>query len=346
MTTLQEYLNSKYTSQEEKKCLATELNIEEINREREKQGINEKLEGGELDLEEYGSLVRIKICGLHLKTPLMKLELGQKKYLTRIIFCHNQLTNLDLYGCPNLTELDGSNNRLSSIDLSKQKQLAKICLVENQITSIDFLKVVPIPEKLEVLEIYNNNIQSTTLDFLRSFVNLKDCKLGLNSLNKDYPCRIEENFYNRFYGSLEPIKNLTKLEEFCIAGTDVEEGIEYIPELITSRSHEGVLEDSRINPNPSIPNSPNSSQNQNEILANFFQNLLSKKNTLIKYKGKNNMERNLIDCQTLRPGAKVKKIQDELRPFNYDILAWQLAHPEKMRKVRPELFTNPNSKEQ
>ncbi len=296
MTTLQQYLNQKYPSQEEGKFPARLLDIKKFNQERKEQGIEEKLEGGELDLKEHRLLTEIKICGLELKSPLTKLELDRQKYLVKIILCCNQLTNLDLSGCPELIEAE---------------------LGDNHLTSIDFLKVIPNPKKLEVLQISNNNIRPTTLDFLRPFINLKDCKLGLNSANKDYPNRIEENFYNRFYGSLEPIENLTKLEEFCIAGTDVEEGIEYIPESITNRSHEGSLEDSNIDPNLSTPNNPNA--NQNEALANFFQNLLSKKAR--KYKGINNMERNLIDCQVLRPGAKVKKIQDELRPFNYDILA-------------------------
>src|SRR5436190_2014905 len=85
-------------------------------------------------------------------------------------------------------------------------------------------------------------------------LDLKKYKLGLNSKNKDYPGRIEENFYNRFYGSLEPIKNLTKLEEFCIAATDIEEGIEYIPELIGKKSHEEVLKESNPSQNEIIDN--------------------------------------------------------------------------------------------
>ncbi|RIA80678.1 hypothetical protein C1645_838288 [Glomus cerebriforme] len=54
--------------------------------------------------------------------------------------------------------------------------------------------------------------------------------------------RLESKTYNKFFGSLEPIKNLTKLEKFCIAGTDVEEGIEYIPALIASKSGKTVRE--------------------------------------------------------------------------------------------------------
>src|SRR3954454_4585147 len=105
MTTLQQYLNSKYPSQEEKKYLATELNIEKINREREEQGIKEKLEGGELDLKEYPTLIEIEICGSDLKTPLIRLELPQQKYLRRIMCYDNQLTSLDLSSYPYLTEI-------------------------------------------------------------------------------------------------------------------------------------------------------------------------------------------------------------------------------------------------
>jgi len=130
------------------------------------------------------------------------------------------------------------------------------------------LNTLPNPEKLEVLQIFDNNIKPTTLDFLRPFINLKDCKLGLNSANEDYLGKIEENFYNRFYGSLEPIKNLTKLEEFCIAGTDLEEGIEYIPGLIAKFSHEK---------SEKLRSGNDTLKNQNKVLANFFQNLVEKK---------------------------------------------------------------------
>ncbi|CAG8691419.1 13181_t:CDS:2, partial [Ambispora gerdemannii] len=142
----------------------------------------------------------------------------------------------------------------------------------NNLTSVDFLDTLLHPEKLEVLEVYDsdptikkNNISPTTLDFLRTFANLKDCKLGKNS-NKDKDKlnqRPESGTYNKFYGSLEPIKNLTKLEEFCISSTDVEEGLEYIPIGIAKLSAQKVKE------------------------------------------GENAMLENLIDCQPLRDDAKL-----------------------------------------
>lgn len=53
-----------------------------------------------------------------------------------------------------------------------------------------------------------------------------------------------------------------------------------------------------------------------------------------------------IECSPHNTNAKCSAIQDQLRPFNYDLEAWQLAHPEKMLISHPEYFTNPESKEQ
>jgi hypothetical protein len=41
--------------------------------------------------------------------------------------------------------------------------------------------------------------------------------------------RISQNIYNRYYGSLELIKNLNQLEELDLNATDVESGLEYLP---------------------------------------------------------------------------------------------------------------------
>ncbi|CAI2176250.1 12689_t:CDS:2 [Funneliformis geosporum] len=187
------------------------------------------------------------------------LDLGEFANLTKFGCMDNFLDSIGFSKNVNLTSLDCYKNNLTFLDVSGCVNLTSLSCCKSNLTSIDFLNQLPNPEKLEVLEIYDNNIQPTTLDFLQPFVNLKDCKMGLNSV--------------------EPIKNLTKLEKFCIAGTDVEEGIEYIPIKLAQLSSQAVKED------------------------------------------KNTMEENLIDCQPLREDAKVKKIQDQLRPFNYDLEA-------------------------
>ncbi|CAJ0641492.1 4286_t:CDS:2 [Entrophospora sp. SA101] len=52
------------------------------------------------------------------------------------------------------------------------------------------------------------------------------------TLGNDDPERCKNNIYNRFYGSLEPLRGMTKLPGLCIDGTDVEEGLEYLPTTI------------------------------------------------------------------------------------------------------------------
>lgn len=68
MTTLQEYLAA-LTNQEQ----ITEINLAKIQQEREQQGTNELLEGGELDLTEFKQLMRITITPQFLATPLTKI---------------------------------------------------------------------------------------------------------------------------------------------------------------------------------------------------------------------------------------------------------------------------------
>ncbi|CAJ0824579.1 22174_t:CDS:2 [Entrophospora sp. SA101] len=224
--TLQEYLNWKYPTREERE------QVERIDA-----GEIRRLEGGELDLSEYVNVGRIRVNEDYLKSPLTKLTLGEKPKLTYLDCSYNLLTNLDLSQCPNLTEIYCS---------------------DNQLTSINFLKQLPHPEKLNELELANNNIEPTNLEFLRPFINLK-YKL---TLGNDEPEKYRNNIYNRFYGSLEPLRNMTKLPSLCIDGTDIDEGLEYLPDTVGT-----------------------------------------------------------INCDPKLPNQKVVKIQDQLRPYNYDLSA-------------------------
>ena len=52
-----------------------------------------------------------------------------------------------------------------------------------------------------------------------------------------------------------------------------------------------------------------------------------------------------IDCSPYGLDVGCKKIQDELRPYNYDVLAWQLSHPHLVYNAYPEYFTQADSKD-
>ncbi|CAH1765139.1 4440_t:CDS:2 [Entrophospora sp. SA101] len=225
-------------SQAERKEIRTEICFANLKPEKSQSGVNkEKVgqfaaqirklrrhQGGELDLSEYVGLEKICVSE-YLRSSLTKLTLGNHPNLTELNCSRNQLPSLDVLGCPNLTELYCYNNQLTSIDLSKCPNLTELYCPGNQLTSIDFLKQLPQPEKLIRLGLANNNIEPTNLEFLRPFINLT-FKLALGN---DSP---KNNILNRFYGSLEPLRDMTKLKGLCIDGTDVEEGLEYLPTSI------------------------------------------------------------------------------------------------------------------
>ena len=64
------------------------------------------------------------------------------------------------------------------------------------------------PEKLISIFLTNNNLSSQ--DLFQPFVNFVNLEL-LDVGNNDEK-RIIQNIYNRFYGSLEYLKNLSKLQ--------------------------------------------------------------------------------------------------------------------------------------
>jgi len=116
MTTLQEYLNQKYPTREDKERVKR-IDIDDINEERKVQGIiTEKLAGGALDLSEYMNVEGVNVDGYCLSLKLTKLILGNKPKLTGLSCPRNQLTSLDLSNYPNLVALSCYNNQFSSVD--------------------------------------------------------------------------------------------------------------------------------------------------------------------------------------------------------------------------------------
>ena len=156
------------------------------------------------------------------------------------------------------------------LDLRAYSNLIGFFCSSNNLTSVDFLNQLHNPEKLKILTIYDNNIQPTDISFFSKFINLKYLKIGTTN-NKIGTTNINREKYNRFYGSLKAYQNLTKLEEICIEATDVNEGLEYLPES------------------------------------------LAKAAKRIGY--------DVIECSPHNTNAKCKAIQDQLRPFNYDLEA-------------------------
>lgn len=85
MKTLQEFLNQEYPTQSDKEQVK-KLATNEIQKQREQQGISELLEGGELDLKEYINIEEVIVDQSSLQTPLTKINTGGLVHLKEIIW--------------------------------------------------------------------------------------------------------------------------------------------------------------------------------------------------------------------------------------------------------------------
>ncbi|CAB5190869.1 unnamed protein product [Rhizophagus irregularis] len=153
--------------------------------------------------------------------------------------------HLDLSDFINLKKLDCSNNKLTSLDISKNEKLTEINCSRNNLISLDLSNCLNIRsvtanynqlndlklsaannETLEYINLLDNSF-SQNLNCFGRLVNLNVLLIG----NTD-EIRIEQGIYNRFYGSLKALKNLIKLENLSINDTDIDSGLEYLPDSI------------------------------------------------------------------------------------------------------------------
>jgi hypothetical protein len=130
---------------------------------------------------------------------------NQRGEIKKIYFNEKVLEGkLNLSDFVSLESLNCSNNLLTDVDLTGLNQ-----------------------KKLESINLRNNNLSPRDLTCFSNFINLKEILI-----DTDNEKRAEKGTYNRFRGSLEPLKNLTKLNKVIIANTDVDSGLEYLPESV------------------------------------------------------------------------------------------------------------------
>ncbi|CAI2170039.1 14127_t:CDS:2 [Funneliformis geosporum] len=118
----------------------------------------------------------------------------------------------------NLEELNCSNSNLTYLDVSGCTKLAYINASHNRIS-----KIFVNNEGLKYLNLLDNNFPEQDLTMFSELVNLKELHIGNVDNDK------EGDVYNRFHGSLEPLKDLNNLENLSINNTDVDSGLEHLP---------------------------------------------------------------------------------------------------------------------
>jgi hypothetical protein len=323
MATIQEYVNKKYPNKEAIREI--ELQQIHVSRDIEHAKIIDSLEGGELDLREFKNLEKLKLRGLvwfQFSVNELEINLSDLGNLKRIDIENCNLKSLNLSGLERLEELYCIEGFLTSLNLSDLGNLKTLVCSRNFLTSIDSLNHLSNPEKLECLTIYDNNIKPTDISIFSRFVNLETLKIGTTKES------LQKNKRNKFYGSLESYKNLTKLESICIEATDVDRGLEWLPEGIARSMIERNESNKRKYRTKIIRGQPVSVNDGRGVLRSKLDIYYSH-----------------IECSPHNTSAKCSAIQDQLRPYDYDLEAWQLAHPHLMYTAQPELFQNPKSKE-
>jgi len=188
----------------------------------------------EYKISEKKSLTELDISN-HSLTGIS--DLSDFVNLEKLNCSFNQLTGINVKNNKKLKELHCKNNLLTSLDLRNCEEL-KVLEAQNyekdgyksfnKLSDISFLSKLPNPEKLEILCLCGNKIRSDLSPFDK-LINLKKLDLGAGG-------SFTESFMNeksnRFYGSLKPLQNLVKLKELDISNTDVDRGLEYLPESI------------------------------------------------------------------------------------------------------------------
>ncbi|KLL04319.1 MAG: hypothetical protein MRECE_1c100 [Mycoplasmataceae bacterium CE_OT135] len=150
------------------------------------------------------------------KKPNQFLKLKGFRNLKKLHCSSNELTSLDLSDCSRLEELYCSSNKLKELKLpDTYSSLRKIDCSCNELTELNW-EALGLSGWLKELNISRNNFLAQDLSILGQFRWLKELRIANNN----------------FFGSLEPLENLTELEILDISSTDIEEGIEYLPESV------------------------------------------------------------------------------------------------------------------
>ena len=145
---------------------------------------------------------------------------SQTEKITSINMINQQLEGkleLNLDDFPNLVELDCSNNRITEINFVSGVKSSSS-------------KRQKMEWKLKKLNLSNNNFAGQDLSFLTELTELEELLIGNNKL----------------IGSLKPLKNMTKLRKLDISNTDIDSGLEYLPNSLEEICCSAEKEDAKV----------------------------------------------------------------------------------------------------
>jgi Leucine-rich repeat (LRR) protein len=161
----------------------------------------------------------------------------QKNEITGALYIDNKNLEGDLKieGFTNLERLDCYSNKLASLKIINCPKLKTLYCYSNQLHSLE-LDDLP---QLELLSCHSNNLPKQDLTIFSNFTNLTTLRIGNNDKEQ-----VEKDIYNRFSGSLESLKDLNKLSELNISNTDIDSGLEFLPDSVGTLEREVISDES------------------------------------------------------------------------------------------------------
>jgi len=144
-----------------------------------------------------------------------KLTIKGYRELRNIYGEHNSnLTHVELIDLPELTHFSVSDCHLENIRIRGCPKISYLNVSNNYLRELGFLDNLP-PERLKYLGLHNNDIgkkeneqeEKHNLSVFSRFINLEELYIDNSDKGK-----FEKGLYNRFTGSLKPLKDLEKLK--------------------------------------------------------------------------------------------------------------------------------------
>jgi len=122
------------------------------------------------------------------------------------------------------------------LDLTDFVNLKELQCAENELAEITISP--PAKEKIKVLFLERNNHlgEGLHLTYFSEFINLETLRITATS----------------FSGSLEFLKDLTKLKELSIGSTNIDFGLEFLPESVENLDTDSKSYPNSLNSNPQI----------------------------------------------------------------------------------------------
>jgi Leucine-rich repeat (LRR) protein len=133
-----------------------------------------------------------------------------------------KITKIVVEKCPKLEFLDVSFTNSEKLKIKNCPKLKMLQCYDNMLTELDLKESES--KDLTRINAFNNNLSSTSLQIFEPFENLQFLYIGNDDKEK-----IKQGIYNCFEGSLKYLKKLTKLKNLYIDNTDIDRGLEYLP---------------------------------------------------------------------------------------------------------------------